>query len=125
MAGASSVGQGRMWLAGVGKSRLSLKLQLLLLLTQLLEAFGWSQWWKEEWDLQVLQCRRRLQHQHRERLILKLQLLLLLTQLLEAFGWSTLSYIFLPPLTTSYPVAPSYPILHRILLPSYLTVSCG
>ena len=26
-----------------------------------------------------------------------------------------------PPLTTSYPVAPPYPILHRILLPSYLT----
>ena len=35
---------------------------------------------------------------------------------------SYLSLIFfLPHLTTAYPVAPSYPILHCILLPAYLT----
>ena len=34
---------------------------------------------------------------------------------------STPSYLILPHLTTPYPVAPSYPILHCILLLSYLT----
>ena len=34
---------------------------------------------------------------------------------------STPSYLILPHLTTSYPFAPSYPILQCSLLPSYLT----